>query len=324
MAQIPQEFINDTMVDSRRFNLREEHGGIGFREETPVLIRAQSLIQSLFGTAVQVVPMPPVTDPTVLFLDLSKWNWPMDFSITKSRGIKAVWIKQGQGAWPDSQFDNLVQGALDAGLEVGFYHFIDPTQTTITAKYAAQLAAEMTKGVGRLSMWMDCERRGDLSPYKMLNYLIEWYETYAGITNRMIEVYTRFSWFNPYVYRSNFWVENNVGLVGARYHLGLKSPWSDNRYVPLDWNFPLLDFDKWQYSADGNGMGEYFGSTGAISMDLNLFKGMWSDFEIRYNLVAPPVDCCEELRQQVQVLTGQVRDLNNAVSDLERISHTHD
>lgn len=261
-------------------NLREEHGRGAFRNETPYKVRvAQYLLDA-------PVPMPPVLGDTVLYLDLSKWNWPIDLTVAYDRGIRVVFIKVSQGAWVDSRFEQIVQAAQDAGMLIGFYHFIDPTQTSVSPEQAAAQAANLTDGIGDLSMWMDVEWRGNKTPSQLLDYLIRWHGAYKSIDDRMIEVYTRHSMFTSSVAPSSFWRNNNIGLNSARYHLGLSSPWSDGRYVPRDWIVTELDFRRkhWQYSADGNGLGEYFGSSGAVSMDLNLFRGNFDQMKSYYGL----------------------------------------
>jgi len=298
-------------------NLREQHGRGAFPDETPWYLKRKNQLLSVLPNA-SPVPLPPVLGDTVLYLDLSKWNWPMDFAVAYARGIRIVFIKVSQGAWVDSRFYQLVQAAIDAGMLVGFYHFIDPTQTSVSPEEAAEQAARLTKGVGHLSMWMDVEWRGNLDAQGLLNYLIRWHDAYKSIDDRMIEVYTRHSFFTTAVARSSFWHRNSIGLNSARYHLGLSSPWSDGYYRPADWQYTLDDFDDyhWQYLADGNGLGSYFGSSGAISIDLNLFRGTWNDLLIHYGLIdVPPIDppengeclwnfeCVKRVRYRTQPIT---------------------
>jgi len=307
------------LTDIRLINLRDENGMGAFPNETPLLQTAVRGVLRLVNVA-PVVPMPPVIGPTVLHLDTSKWNWPMNYHTARERGIRAVWIKVNQGLWPDSQFENNLKAAEDANMEIGFYHFADPAQTSVTPEQAAQQAADMISGAGRLSVWLDVERSGNLTPAGLLSYCKRWCDHFGGLTNRMLQVYTRLSFFNPYVARSQYWMQNDIGLMAARYHLGLQSPWSDGQYVPLDWPFGLQEFEEWQYSADGNGLGSYFGSTGALSIDLGLFKGDWTAFEKHYGLTeAPPPtdDCCEELQAQITVLSTRVDELSGQLVHVE-------
>ena len=264
---------------SKLINFRAEDGQGAMRNETPFTTQAKARFSSAI---LNTVPVPPVAGPTVLHLDVSKWQGEIDFDVMKSRGIKAVWIKSDQGKWPDANFEQNVLGATDAGLEIGFYHFTDPAYCD--AIVAGNHCASMTKGIGRLSVTMDCERTGGYGAPQLLNYYMNWISGFRSIdADRKIDLYTRLSFFNPFVARSDYWLTNSVELWAARYHLGLSSPWSDGNYEPLDWNPQVLKYKRWQYSADGNGLGAYFGCS-SNSVDVNLFFGDWDDFRTAYGL----------------------------------------
>lgn len=268
---------------SKPINFRAEDGLGAIRDETPLRYRFSHSVAAFFAVA-PIVPMPPVVGPTQLLLDVSRWNGRVDFAQARANGARGVWIKSDQGAWTDLMFEPHVIDALDDGIDFGFYHFIDPAQTALSPEDAARHCASLTRDVGTLSTWVDAERTGGLSAHAMLDYLIRWVDTYQSILpEKMIEIYTRLSWFNPYIARSTYWERNGIRLNAARYNLALSSPWSDNRYYPLDWDLSGSDFEGWQYSADGNGLGSYFGCESA-SVDLDLFSGSESDFVSVYRL----------------------------------------
>ena len=300
------------LTKSTRINFRAADGLGAFPNETPLWLQAKQHLTAFADP----VPVPPIPGNYILALDISKWNPFFDYSLIPARGIKAVWIKANQGAWVDSLFETHVRGLSDVGVEIGFYDFLDPPQG-VSAKESATTHYNLTKGLVRLSSWMDAERAGSLDRDGLLDYYKEWYETLAGLTNdeRVIENYTRMSFWNDKVQRSNYWMNNQVELNAARYHLGLKSPWSDGNFTPRDWAYGLNEFHLWQYSADGNGMGAYFGCE-SNSVDINAFSGSWDDFQKHYGLEdepEPPPACCD----QIVVLTKRVNDLEQRVSDLE-------
>jgi len=268
---------------SKLINYRAEDGQGAIRDETPIRYRFSQSVASFFAIA-PIVPIPPVVGPSLLCLDVSKWNGRVDFAQARDNGARAFWIKSDQGNWVDSLFEQHVTDALDDGVDFGFYHFADPNQTALRPEDAARHCASLTRDVGTLSTWLDVERQGPLNNYALLDYLIRWVDTYKSILpDKIVEVYTRISFFNPYVARSAYWRDNGIRLNAARYNLALSSPWSDNRYYPLDWDLRGSSFELWQYSADGNGLGVYFGAESS-SIDLNLFSGDESDFINVYNL----------------------------------------
>jgi len=291
-------------------NYRAEDGLGAFIDETPVRYRFGYSVSSFFAIA-PIVPFPPVVGSSLLLLDVSKWNGRVNFAQARDNGARGFWIKSDQGTWVDSFFEQHVTDALDDGVDFGFYHFIDPNQTALSPEDAARHCASLTRDVGTLSTWVDAERSGPLGPQGMLDYLIRWVDTYKSILpDKVVEVYTRLSWFNSSVARSGYWRNNGIRLNAARYNLALSSPWSDNRYYPLDWDLRGSDFEGWQYSADGNGMGAYFGAESS-SIDLDLFSGTESDFVAVYKLEpeTPPVEP-PDLVKRVEALEIKVNELS--------------
>jgi lysozyme len=59
-------------------------------------------------------------------LDVSNLQGAIDWPKVKAAGYRFVWIKAGEGDWPDPQFMRNVNLAKAAGLKVGAYHFLRP------------------------------------------------------------------------------------------------------------------------------------------------------------------------------------------------------
>ena len=310
---------------TKLINFRAEDGRGAFPNETPYQLRLNYSVASWLALE-PIIPRPPVVGDTLLCIDESKWNGPVNHAQAIERGIRAFWIKADQGVWTDSLFEDHVEDAESAGADFGFYHFCDPEQTSVSPEDAARHCANMTDGIGTLSTWLDVERRGNLSTNGLLDYLIRWVDTYQEITNKMVEIYTRLSLFNRDVARSNYWRGNKIRLNAARYHLGLSTPWSDGSYRPIDWDYGLGDFDLWQYSADGNGLGSWFGAQ-SNSIDLNLFYGNEADFIETYDLEdetpEPPVD--PDLEKRIEALELKTSDNCQRITALEnQISELND
>jgi len=295
-------------MPKQRTNFRDRHGHGAFPNETPLRVGVQSSLRSFLSG--DPVPYPPVVGPVTLALDISKWQEDIDFDVMAER-VQAVWIKADQGLWTDDRFEQNARDALDAGLEVGFYHFADPAQSC-SPEQAAVHCHNLTSGLGHLSVWLDAERAGRFigDPNGLLNYYIRWCDKFRTLQpDRKIDIYTRMSFWNSSVARSSYWMDNGVNLNAARYHLGLQSPWSDGRYTPRDWNFALNEFHLWQYSADGNGLGAWFGCQSG-SVDLNLFSGDWAAFEQYYGLTGtpePPEPPIGETQKYARILVDGLR-----------------
>lgn len=274
-----------------RINFRDELGRDPFPEETPFVDRIQNGL--LLAYNLIEIPMPKVQIPVVWYPDISKWQVGVDFGVMEAAGAVGCWIKCTQGAWIDPKFEEFTQAANDANFPVGFYSYLDPEQKTISARDAALLAADITQGKGQLSMRMDAERKGDLTPTKLRDYYLEWMDAYLEFGDLKLDYYTRLSFFNPNVARDERF--GQYRLCAARYNLSLETPWSDGKFVPLDWEFEEEWFDDWQHSADGNHMGALVGVL-SDSVDLNLAAMTEEEFKTYYGLngTEPPPEPVEE------------------------------
>lgn len=59
-----------------------------------------------------------------LWIDVSRWNWPIDFRAAKAAGVKRVYARASIGAnGVDEQWLNIRNAVLDAGLPLGAYHY---------------------------------------------------------------------------------------------------------------------------------------------------------------------------------------------------------
>lgn len=58
-------------------------------------------------------------------IDVSEWQGDIDFEAVRQSGIDAVYIRAGEGSdYVDSYFESHYQGALAAGLKIGYYHYV--------------------------------------------------------------------------------------------------------------------------------------------------------------------------------------------------------
>ena len=58
-------------------------------------------------------------------IDVSEWQGDIDFEAVRQSGIDAVYIRAGEGSdYVDAYFESHYQGALAAGLKIGYYHYV--------------------------------------------------------------------------------------------------------------------------------------------------------------------------------------------------------
>ena len=63
-------------------------------------------------------------------IDVSEWQGGIDFAAVRDAGIDVVYIRAGEGSdYTDAYFEAHYQGALAAGLKIGFYHYVTAADT---------------------------------------------------------------------------------------------------------------------------------------------------------------------------------------------------
>lgn len=78
-------------------------------------------------------------------IDVSEWEGSIDFQAVADSGIEAVYIRAGEGSdYTDAYFESHYQGAREAGLNIGFYHYVT-AKTTGEARQQAEFFYSLIK-----------------------------------------------------------------------------------------------------------------------------------------------------------------------------------
>ena len=129
---------------------------------------------------------------------------------------------------------------------------------------------------GQLRPVLDCETT-TLDPAGTLSWIYNCaaeFEQRAGVA---VDIYSSPGWWNSHVKR-NTWA--GTKKLWDAHWTNLASP-----ILPYDWTV----WKFWQWSANGNGLGRYYGSLdGDLDMDLNRYAGNLSEFYAEYN-IQPPI-----------------------------------
>lgn len=197
-------------------------------------------------------------------IDISQFQGTFNAQVARARGIDGVYCRAAHWPNPDTRFGSYVTLARAAGLEVGAYHFIEPSQGS-----AAAHAAQMLQLCGGRPLTLPC--------------MID--------VERSVTV----AWLNEYILRCTagglrlgiIYLNDSSGLdlrplpqtfdlVAPDYVKGTPPApadwftWASARKpagpgIPIGWD----TWDMWQFSADGNGQAATYGCTGA-SADIDL------------------------------------------------------
>lgn len=206
-------------------------------------------------------------------VDVSRWQGNIDEDVMLSRNPLAMVIRLGSinsSGVPYSDYLVYENASKFGGdIPLGFYWYFRPEQSgQVQAEFAAKVLNEIHTDFGvvsHLPIFVDVESN----------------DKHVSFGRFVLEI-TAFVYklsdfgYSPGVYtRGYFWNDNlgnlesmsHLPLWVARYSSTATHPWDGNpvSYLrPLPW----ADWVYWQWSADGNGLGEYYGCD-SDSIDLN-------------------------------------------------------
>lgn len=213
-------------------------------------------------------------------LDISRYQDPVNWDIMWNRGVRIVTLRLSVGNYyKDTRFEEYWSGACARGMIVGVYHVTKPSLSA-SSQWVWVLAC--LNGKVPDFFVLDNELSDGKSPAEISAVI----ETLTNLAKNYFGQY-------PVQYlRGEWWNTNTVSkavfalcpLWIARY-TGLPHPWNDAPSLrPRDWQ----DYTLWQYSADGNGEGAYFG-VGSDDVDKN--KSRYANLEatlVALSITPPP------------------------------------
>ena len=192
-------------------------------------------------------------------IDVSKWQGAMNWD-TAAKRVDFAYIKSSQGIFTDAQFETNYQGATAAGIPLGFYHFYDPrVNWQLQVEYFTDIIERHPTG---LLPAIDLEILTGTTPNPA--HILLFIAAVAEHINALPIIYSGPSYILTYL--SRFPELGRYPLWIAHYAKNPRWPLPAPQ-VPLPW-YPF-GWTIWQYSADGNGMGSYYGAqSAAIDLDI--------------------------------------------------------
>jgi len=100
----------------------------------------------------------PDSTPTYAGIDVSEFQGEMDFDRVKNDGIQFVYIRSSIGTQEDTRFTENAENAISAGLDVGFYHFVEERSAEEAAEEARFFWSLISDKEWTLRPVMDFER----------------------------------------------------------------------------------------------------------------------------------------------------------------------
>ena len=211
-------------------------------------------------------PAPDVPGP-LLGIDISHWNAVSDWDLLAAQGVWYATMKATEGTYyKDSAFSGEWDGATNAGMLRGAYHFAIPDDSdgATQADYFVDHGGDWSPDGRTLPGTLDIEYNpyGDtcygLSKSAMAAWVTDFNEQYLARTGRYPTIYTNANWWDNCVGSAAFADTNPLWVA----HYGASSP-----NLPEGW----AEYTFWQYT----GSGSLDGIDGDV--DLDTFPGSLDD-----------------------------------------------
>lgn len=245
-------------------------------------------------------------------IDISIWNGKMNFAKTVLAGAEFIFVKSSQQVM-DVNFKTNWQGAKDAGLLRGAYHYLDFRKSTLDqAKLFVDL---LHNDPGELPPVLDLEMNPMPYGFNAIGVSGKAWEFLTYVEkelNRIPMIYSGYYYWNS-------WGSNNIGWTHFPFWLAWYAPEFWIR-VPKPWT----KWTFWQWTDKGGG--PTYGSTG-LNLDRNWFNGTTAElkkFAIGTTIVIPPVPVTgqyEVITVTSKVFAGPVDTYRQVAKPLPRGTH---
>ena len=198
------------------------------------------IVIMLFQFYILVLPsfaFSPSGDTIYEGIDVSSWQGEIDFSQVKASGIEVVYIKSSEGFRSvDSYFEQNYANAKNAGLKVGFYHYVTARSVEDAVKQANFFVSTISGKNPDCKLAMDFESFGSLGREEINQIALTFMQTVKNVSGKDVIIYSD-------EYNANSTFESNL----ATYPLWVAQYEVSEPTVREHWS----NWAGWQYTDRG-------------------------------------------------------------------------
>ena len=167
------------------------------------------IVTMLFQFYILVLPsfaFSPSGDTIYEGIDVSSWQGEIDFSQVKASGIEVVYIKSSEGFRSvDSYFEQNYANAKNAGLKVGFYHYVTARNVEDAVKQANFFVSTISGKNPDCKLAMDFESFGSLGREEINQIALTFMQTVKNVSGKDVIIYSD-------EYNANSTFESNLAI----------------------------------------------------------------------------------------------------------------
>ena len=133
----------------------------------------------------------PSSDEIYQGIDVSEWQGNIDFQQVKDAGIEAVYIRSSEGSdYVDHYFEENYEKARQAGLNIGFYHYVTARTVEEGREEARFFASVVSSKEIDLRLAMDFESFENLSVEQINDISEVFLTTLEEVTGKEVVIYS--------------------------------------------------------------------------------------------------------------------------------------
>ena len=167
------------------------------------------IVTMLFQFYILVLPsfaFSPSGDTIYEGIDVSSWQGEIDFSQVKASGIEVVYIKSSEGFRSvDSYFEQNYTNAKNAGLKVGFYHYVTARSVEDAVRQANFFVSTISGKNPDCKLAMDFESFGSLGREEINQIALTFMQTVKNVSGKDVIIYSD-------EYNANSTFESNLAI----------------------------------------------------------------------------------------------------------------
>lgn len=194
---------------------------------------------ALFQFFILITPsfaIPPSSNTLYNGIDVSAWQGDIDFEQVKNSGINVVYIKSSEGfSFVDPYFEQNYQNAKNAGLAVGFYHYVTARTVDEAISQANFFVSTVSGKSPDCKLAMDFESFGNLSVSAINQIALAFMQNVQSLSGKDVIIYS-----DEYNASNTFYGLSNYPLWVAQYEVSEPT-------VSANWN----SWAGWQYTDEG-------------------------------------------------------------------------
>ena len=170
-------------------------------------------------------------------IDVSSWQGNIDFNQVKNSGISIVYIKVSEGFYSiDPYFEQNYIGAKNAGLKVGFYHYVTAKSVEDAVRQANFFVSNISNKNPDCKLAMDFESFGSLSKDSINEIALAFISTVENLSRK-----------DAIVYGNAYTATNIFDSRLSKYPLWVAQYEVSSPTVYNNWNY----WEGWQYTDEG-------------------------------------------------------------------------